>query len=56
MNGTMQWVTHLHHHAGKLACIAQCLSGSFYNLYNKDWAAQCSPITIETLMLIDCAK
>lgn len=33
----------------------QCLSGSFYNLYNKNWAAQCSAITIETLMLIPCA-
>ncbi|MCJ1472339.1 hypothetical protein MMC13_000986 [Lambiella insularis] len=33
----------------------QCLSGSFYNLYNKNWAPQCSGITIETLMLIPCA-
>jgi hypothetical protein len=32
----------------------QCLSGSFYNLYDRDWAAQCSPITIETLTLISC--
>ena len=33
----------------------QCLSGSFYNLYNENWAPQCSPVTIETLMLINCA-
>jgi hypothetical protein len=33
----------------------QCLSGDFYNLYNEDWAAQCSPVTIETLQLITCA-
>jgi len=33
----------------------QCLSGNFFNLYNTDWAPQCSPITIETLQLIDCA-
>ncbi|MCJ1401748.1 hypothetical protein MMC11_004965 [Xylographa trunciseda] len=33
----------------------QCLSGSFYNLYNQNWAPQCSPVTIETLMLINCA-
>ncbi|MCJ1437106.1 hypothetical protein MMC27_006491 [Xylographa pallens] len=33
----------------------QCLSGSFYNLYNVNWAPQCSPVTIETLMLQNCA-
>lgn len=33
----------------------QCLSGSFYNLYDRNWAPQCSPVTIETLMLIDCS-
>jgi hypothetical protein len=32
----------------------QCLSGNFYNLYDRDWAAQCSPITIESLTLISC--
>ena len=32
----------------------QCLSGSFYNLYNVNWAPQCSPVTIETLMLQNC--
>ena len=34
----------------------QCLSGNFYNLYNKDWAAQCSPVTIETVMLVNCTS
>ena len=33
----------------------QCLSGGFYNLYNENWAAQCSPVTINTLMLVMCA-
>jgi hypothetical protein len=33
----------------------QCLSGSFYNLYDRYWAAQCSPVTIETLTLKNCA-
>ena len=32
----------------------QCLSGSFYNLYDRSWAAQCSPVTINTLGLVDC--
>ena len=32
----------------------QCLSGSFYNLYNVNWAPQCSPVTIETVMLQTC--
>jgi len=27
----------------------QCLSGTFYNLYDKDWAAQCSPIYIQII-------
>lgn len=33
----------------------QCLSGNFYNLYDRYWAAQCSPVTIEALTLQDCA-
>ena len=33
----------------------QCLSGDFYNLYDRDWAAQCSPITIESLTLVTCS-
>ena len=33
----------------------QCLSGNFYNLYDRHWAAQCSPVTINTLMLKQCA-
>jgi hypothetical protein len=32
----------------------QCLSGNFYNLYDRNWAAQCSPVTIESLTLINC--
>jgi len=27
----------------------QCLSGSFYNLYDRSWAAQCEPVIIDTL-------
>jgi len=27
----------------------QCLSGSFYNLYDRSWAAQCSPIYIDAI-------
>ena len=33
----------------------QCRSGNFYNLYDRYWAPQCSPITIESLTLINCA-
>jgi len=32
----------------------QCLSGKFFNLYNENWAAQCSPITIQVVTLIEC--
>ena len=32
----------------------QCLSGNFYNLYDRFWAAQCSPVYINTLMLQQC--
>jgi hypothetical protein len=32
----------------------QCLSGNFYNLYDRYWAAQCSPIIIELVTLVDC--
>lgn len=32
----------------------QCLSGSFYNLYDRYWAAQCSPVTIDTIKLKQC--
>ncbi|KJZ71729.1 hypothetical protein HIM_08871 [Hirsutella minnesotensis 3608] len=27
----------------------RCLSGNFYNLYDRSWAAQCSPVTIEAM-------
>ncbi|KAL8650530.1 MAG: hypothetical protein Q9210_003765 [Variospora velana] len=33
----------------------QCLSGDFYNLYDREWAPQCSPITINLLELQDCS-
>ncbi|KAI4113843.1 MAG: hypothetical protein LQ345_005266 [Seirophora villosa] len=33
----------------------QCLSGDFYNLYDRSWAPQCSPITINLLELQDCS-
>ncbi|MCJ1368479.1 hypothetical protein MMC16_007623 [Acarospora aff. strigata] len=33
----------------------QCLSGNFYNLYDRSWAAQCSPVTINMLMLKQCS-
>lgn len=32
----------------------QCLSGDFYNLYSENWAAQCNPVTIDVLSLMDC--
>ena len=33
----------------------QCLSGNFYNLYDRKWAAQCNPVTIEILQLQNCS-
>jgi hypothetical protein len=36
---------------GGSAVFYECLSGSFYNLYDRSWAAQCSPILID---LIPC--
>ncbi|KAL8830324.1 MAG: hypothetical protein Q9170_005781 [Blastenia crenularia] len=32
----------------------QCRSGDFFNLYDRSWAAQCSPITISLLQLQTC--
>lgn len=32
----------------------QCLSGDFYNLYDRYWAAQCSPVTINPIILKKC--
>lgn len=32
----------------------QCLSGDFYNLYDRHWAAQCNPNTIDVLELMNC--
>lgn len=39
---------------GGSAVFYQCLSGDFYNLYDRSWAAQCSPITIQTVALQNC--
>lgn len=33
----------------------QCQSGDFYNLYDRSWAAQCSPVTISLLQLQTCS-
>ena len=32
----------------------QCLSGDFYNLYDRYWAAQCEPIELVMVKLLDC--
>lgn len=32
----------------------QCLSGNFYNLYDRSWAAQCSPAYIQTMQQVNC--
>lgn len=34
---------------GGSAIFYECLSGSFYNLYNQNWAAQCEPVLIDVL-------
>jgi hypothetical protein len=34
---------------GGSAVFYQCLSGNFFNLYDRHWAAQCSPIFIELI-------
>jgi len=34
---------------GSSAIFYQCLSGEFYNLYDRHWAAQCKPILIDVL-------
>ncbi|PFH57104.1 hypothetical protein XA68_15511 [Ophiocordyceps unilateralis] len=37
---------------GSSAVFYQCLSGSFYNLYDRNWAAQCEPIL---MMAVPCS-
>ena len=32
----------------------QCLSGHFYNIYDRHWAEQCSPVEVQVLELVDC--
>ena len=34
----------------------QCLSGEFYNLYDRNWAAQCSPINLMAVQLVECPE
>lgn len=34
---------------GSSAVFYECLSGDFYNLYDRSWAAQCSPILIDII-------
>lgn len=33
----------------------QCLSGNFYNLYDRNWAAQCNAVYIQTGKLVQCS-
>ena len=33
----------------------QCLSGTFYNLYTENWAAQCSPVELRVTRLVACS-
>lgn len=40
---------------GGSAVFYQCLSGNFYNLYDRNWAAQCNAITINAVKFVDCA-
>jgi hypothetical protein len=57
---------HLHGPASRSAPIAawlwvvpmsfwECLGSNFYNLYDRNWAAQCSPIIFESVTLVDCS-
>jgi len=39
---------------GGSAVFWQCLSGSFYNLYDRDWAFQCDPVYLTALDLVSC--
>jgi len=39
---------------GGSAIFWQCLSGTFYNLYDRDWAVQCEPVFLTALDLINC--
>jgi len=39
---------------GGSAVFYECLSGGFFNLYDRSWAAQCHPVLIRTLMLESC--
>ena len=39
---------------GGSAVFYQCLSGTFFNLYDRYWAPQCNPVLISTLELQAC--
>jgi len=39
---------------GGSAVFYQCLSGDFYNLYDRYWAPQCEPVTISVINLMKC--
>lgn len=39
---------------GGSAVFYQCLSGNFYNLYDRSWAAQCSPVYVNVLEQVAC--
>ncbi|CAR23989.1 Cis3p [Lachancea thermotolerans CBS 6340] len=39
---------------GETEVFYQCLSGTFYNLYDESIGAQCSPVHLEVVKLIDC--
>ncbi len=39
---------------GDSAIFYQCLSGSFYNLYDRNTAPQCNPVTVSVLTLQTC--
>lgn len=41
---------------GSSSIFYQCLSGSFYNLYDRSWAPQCSPVYIQTGTFVDCSS
>ncbi|SCV03510.1 LANO_0G04566g1_1 [Lachancea nothofagi CBS 11611] len=39
---------------GETEVFYQCLSGTFYNLYDESIGAQCSPVHLEIVKLVDC--
>jgi hypothetical protein len=41
---------------GGQATFWQCLSGDFYNLYDRWWAGQCSEVVLRVVELVDCGE